>query len=251
MIRRPPISTRTDTLFPYTTLFRSLVFTKAHMRIDKSPRGPVTSFLRRRAALSALADIGWRVVLVIALMGIVLLVHWFERDSLYDGVDGEISFIDILYFTTVTITTVGYGDIVPVTPTTRLFEAIIVTPIRIFVWLIFLGTAYHFVIRNTYDRWRMARIQKTLQNHIVVAGFGTSGSEAVHELIARGTPAERIVVIDPDDEAGQQAEALGCNVLCGDATRDKTLDAVKVSHANALIISAGRDRKSTRLNSSH
>src|SRR3546814_16041061 len=25
MIRRPPISTRTDTLFPYTTLFRSLV----------------------------------------------------------------------------------------------------------------------------------------------------------------------------------------------------------------------------------
>src|SRR3546814_9167614 len=90
------------------------------------------------------------------------------RDSLYDGVDGEISFIDILYFTTVTITTVGYGDIVPVTPTTRLFEAIIVTPIRIFVWLIFLGTAYHFVIRNTYDRWRMARIQKTLQNHIVV-----------------------------------------------------------------------------------
>src|SRR3546814_19061725 len=25
MIRRPPISTRTDTLFPYTTLFRSLL----------------------------------------------------------------------------------------------------------------------------------------------------------------------------------------------------------------------------------
>src|SRR3546814_1982917 len=26
MIRRPPRSTRTDTLFPYTTLFRSIVF---------------------------------------------------------------------------------------------------------------------------------------------------------------------------------------------------------------------------------
>src|SRR3546814_1699601 len=87
----------------------------------------------------------------------------------------------------------------------------------------------------------MARIQKTLQNHIVVAGFGTSGSEAVHELIARGTPAERIVVIDTDDEAGQQAEALGCNVLCGDAIRGKTHDDVKVSHAHALIISAGRE----------
>src|SRR3546814_5510476 len=29
MIRRPPRSTRTDTLFPYTTLFRSTVFTQS------------------------------------------------------------------------------------------------------------------------------------------------------------------------------------------------------------------------------
>src|SRR3546814_2056195 len=29
MIRRPPRSTRTDTLFPYTTLFRSIAFTPA------------------------------------------------------------------------------------------------------------------------------------------------------------------------------------------------------------------------------
>src|SRR3546814_7386106 len=29
MIRRPPRSTRTDTLFPYTTLFRSIVFERA------------------------------------------------------------------------------------------------------------------------------------------------------------------------------------------------------------------------------
>lgn len=106
------------------------------------------AFLRRRSSLSATADIGWRVALVAALMGVVLLVHWFDRNSLRDTLDGHVDFIDILYFTTVTITTVGYGDIVPVTPQARLFEALIVTPIRLFVWLIFLGTAYHFVIRG-------------------------------------------------------------------------------------------------------
>src|SRR3546814_15689080 len=31
MIRRPPRSTRTDTLFPYTTLFRSLVDIGSHL----------------------------------------------------------------------------------------------------------------------------------------------------------------------------------------------------------------------------
>lgn len=211
------------------------------MRIEKSPRGPVESFLRRRSSLSASADIGWRVALVIGLMSIVLLVHWFDRDSLRDNLDGEISFVDVLYFTTVTITTVGYGDIVPITPRTRLFEALIVTPVRVFVWLIFIGTAYQFVIKNVFDRWRMARIQQNLHNHIIAAGFGTSNSEAIHELIARGTPPEKIVVIDPSEDAIQEAEALGCNVLCGDATRDKTLEAVKVRRASAMIVSAGRD----------
>src|SRR3546814_20026196 len=41
MIRRPPISTRTDTLFPYTTLFRSfgnkgtVLYTLLHRDIDR------------------------------------------------------------------------------------------------------------------------------------------------------------------------------------------------------------------------
>src|SRR3546814_19996658 len=37
MIRRPPISTRTDTLFPYTTLFRSMAAGKpARVFVDKA-----------------------------------------------------------------------------------------------------------------------------------------------------------------------------------------------------------------------
>src|SRR3546814_7626277 len=36
MIRRPPRSTRTDTLFPYTTLFRSPMFTGVRMNIGRT-----------------------------------------------------------------------------------------------------------------------------------------------------------------------------------------------------------------------
>ena len=127
----------------------------------------------------------------IALIGLAIGVHWLERDGLKDNVDGHISFIDVVYFTMISITTTGYGDIAPVSDQARLFDALVVTPIRIFVVLIFLGTAYSFVFRRTWDRWRMALIQRNLSGHIVAAGFGTSGSEAVHELIARGTPPSR------------------------------------------------------------
>src|SRR3546814_1878939 len=36
MIRRPPRSTLTDTLFPYTTLFRSHVFRKCEIRVESA-----------------------------------------------------------------------------------------------------------------------------------------------------------------------------------------------------------------------
>src|SRR3546814_18186210 len=36
MIRRPPRSTRTDTLFPYTTLFRSIAYQQCDRRAERS-----------------------------------------------------------------------------------------------------------------------------------------------------------------------------------------------------------------------
>jgi voltage-gated potassium channel len=151
------------------------------------------------------------------------------------------NFADVIYFTMISATTTGYGDIVPVTDRARLFDALIVTPVRIFFILILAGTAYTFVIKRTWERWLMQRIQKTLSNHVVVAGFGVSGSEAVAELLERGVEPKRILVVDPREEAILEAEALGCIVIQADATRDATLETVRIAHASQVIISAGRD----------
>jgi voltage-gated potassium channel len=182
-----------------------------------------------------------RVLLVFALIGVVLAAHWLDRGGLRDNLDGEISFTDVLYFTMVTVTTVGFGDIVPVTDRARMFDTFLVTPIRIFVWLIFLGTAYQFLFRNVWEAWVMNRIQDRLHDHVVVAGFGTSGEETVRELIRRGFPLQRIVVIDVRPTALEEAESLGVAVLEGDATRNATLEAVKIERAKCVAVSAGRD----------
>ena len=182
-----------------------------------------------------------RILVVFALIGVVLAAHWLDRGGLRDNLDGEISFIDVLYFTMVTVTTVGFGDIVPVTDRARLFDTFLVTPIRIFVWLIFLGTAYQFLFRNVWEAWVMNRIQDRLHDHVVVAGFGASGEETVRELIRRGVPPQQIVVIDVRPTALAEAEALGVAVLEGDATRNATLAAVKIERAKCMAVSAGRD----------
>ncbi len=197
--------------------------------------------LRRRSSLSPWVDLWIRVALMFALLIFVIGFHWFERDSLKDNLDGQVSFLDIIYFTMISATTTGYGDIVPVTDSARMFDALIVTPIRIFFILILAGTAYTFVIKRVWNKWLMEQIQRGLNDHIVVAGYGISGSEAIAELVARGERAGSIVVIDCNAEAVEDAEELGCAVLQADATRDTTLTAVQINRARALIISCGSD----------
>lgn len=211
------------------------------LRPGTSKSGDTDGALRRAPSLSRWASLWLRVGIAFFLFGVAIAVHWFDREGYVDHSDGVINFADSLYFTMVTITTVGYGDIVPVTDRARLFEAILVTPIRLFLWVIFLGTAYDFLLQRGWNRWRMSLIQKNLHNHIVVAGFGISGSEAVDELIERGIDPTEIVVIDGDHSRLEAAEKRGCNVLEGDASRDRTLHQVRITRARSMIVSAGRD----------
>jgi voltage-gated potassium channel len=200
--------------------------------------------LRRAVRVPIWADLSIRLLLALALVFVVVMIHWFDRAGLKDSHDGHISFLDIIYFTMISITTTGFGDITPVSDKARLVESVIVTPIRFAVLFIFVGAAYDFVIRRGWEKWRMARIQERLSNHIVVLGFGVSGSEAVHELIERGTDAHCIVVMDTNAERLAEAEALGCNVMEADATRDENLEAVRVKEARTVLVSAGRDDSS-------
>src|SRR3546814_14400808 len=87
----------------------------------------------------------------------------------------------------ITITTVGYGDIVPVTPRARMLDTIAVTPIRLFVWLLSLGSAYAFIFHRALNRWRLILIPDRLHDPVVVSGLRASGGQAVPELLRRGS----------------------------------------------------------------
>ena len=197
--------------------------------------------LRRAVNLPWYADLGLRLGAAFALIGIVVFIHWLDRDGLQDSYDNHVSLLDLFYFTMISITTTGFGDIAPVTEAARFKEAVIVTPIRFLVFFIFVGTAYNFIIKRSWEKWRMARIQEKLTDHVVVLGFGVSGSQSVEELIQRGTDANKIVVVDPSEERLIAAEKLGVAVLPGDASRDDTLRAVRIETASSVLVSAGRD----------
>ncbi|MCZ8370277.1 MAG: NAD-binding protein [Porphyrobacter sp.] len=197
--------------------------------------------LRRQVRLPVWGDLGLRLGLAFLLIALVVLIHWWDREGLKDGHDGVISFLDVVYFTMISITTTGFGDIAPISDRSRLIEAVIVTPVRIAVLFIFVGAAYDFVIKRSWEKWRMARIQEQLKGHVVVLGYGVSNGQSVSELIARGTDPRCIVVIDLSEDRLAEAEKLGVNVMAADATRDETLKSVRIAEAASVLVSAGRD----------
>jgi voltage-gated potassium channel len=202
---------------------------------------PLHMTLRRQARIRPVTQFAIRMAIMVGMIVFIIAFLWFERGSLRDNIDGHISFSDVIYFTMISATTTGYGDIVPVTDRARLFDALIVTPIRVFFLLLLAGTAYTFIIKRTWNRWLMKLIQKNLRDHILIVGFGVSNDKALEELLKSGIQARRIVVIDNDQRALDRAAECGVAILQGDATRDETLLAAHVDRASALLVSTGRD----------
>jgi voltage-gated potassium channel len=182
-----------------------------------------------------------RACIVALLYLIVVLMFWFDRDGLADHLDHHVTFLDVVYFAFVTVTTVGYGDIVPVTATARTMDALLVTPIRLFIWLIFLGTAYQLVVQQFIEGLRMRILHAKLASHVIIAGFGHSGHCAAAELVARGTDKKQIVVIDPNQERVEEAAELGYVGLLGDATREEVLREAMLHTARAIFVCTDRD----------
>ena len=186
-----------------------------------------------------------RIALALGLVIAVAVLLWFTRDGLRDSAnpDQPPGFVDIFYFTTVSLATVGYGDIAPVTNEARLLNALLLTPVRIFVWLLFLGTAYELsLLRLRFDEeYRMRQLRERLDGHVVVCGFGVKGRAIVKELLAHGQAPHDIVVIDPMEDAIAEAAAQDLVALRGDASTEKLLRAAVVEKAAYVLAAPDRD----------
>ena len=212
------------------------------LRRIRSERGGAQSpILILRQVTSPEVSLVFRATLVLLLLAAVFAVFLLDRSGLQDNIDGHVSVTDVLYFTMITVTTVGYGDIVPVSDPARLIDAFFVTPVRIFVWFIFLGTAYQFIIQRLIEEWRMTRLQRDLQDHVVLCGYGDSGSIAAGELLLRGWEPEQIVVIDSRRDEVQRAAEQGFIGLHGNASSEELLRVAGVPRAHSVIVSVGRD----------
>ena len=188
-----------------------------------------------------LRKISRRVLVALALVTAVALMTYIGRDGYLDPEDDEITILDAFYYSTVSITTTGYGDIRPVTDGARLVTTLLVTPARVLFLILLVGTTLEILAEHTRTAYRLTRWRKKLQGHMIVCGYGTKGRSAVQTLLAQGGEAEKIVVIETDVNARARAASAGLAVVVGNAASKDVLEEAGVRDSSAVIVAVNRD----------
>ena len=154
----------------------------------------------------------------------------------------EYGWIDALYMTVITISTVGFKEVQPLDFDAKIFTIfLIITSITIFGYIVSVITDY--IANNKFiEELKFKQVQKKIQrleNHTIVCGFGRNGKQAMARLKSykRGC-----VIIESDPELIEEIELAGEMLyIKGDATSDDVLLSAGIERASSLITTLPSD----------
>ncbi|APT84214.1 potassium channel family protein [Corynebacterium aquilae] len=178
-----------------------------------------------------------RIAYAIALMGVVAVLVYTDKG----GYTEDLTFVDAVYYSAVSLSTTGYGDIAPVTQHARLVNIFIITPIRILFLILLVGTTLAVLTDETRRTLQIQRWRKNMRDHTVVVGYGTKGRSAVSALLADGVSPASIVVVDTDKDALEMASTRGLVTVVGSATKADVLKLAGVARAKAVVVAPNMD----------
>ena len=177
-----------------------------------------------------------RILWVLALMFSLVILgtlgfHLIEGWSLFDG----------FYMTIMTLTTVGYGEVHPLSTAGRVVAAALMMGGVVTVF-ISIGVLVDLIIKlelaDTFGRKRRQHMIEKLTGHYIVCGAGRVGRSVIRELRRGGA---QVLLIDSNAERAQWGIADGVPTLVADATKDETLERARVKFAKGLVAAISSD----------
>jgi voltage-gated potassium channel len=148
---------------------------------------------------------------------------------------------DAFYMTLITITTVGYAEVHPLSPAGRLFNSVLIlygVSAMFFSVGAITQTVIELQLHNRLGERRRKRAIMRLRDHYIVCGYGRVGRNAALELQRAGVP---FVVIDNSDDRVEHAMHSGMLAVVADAMSDETLREAGIAHARGFIAALSSD----------
>ncbi|HPY24815.1 MAG TPA: NAD-binding protein [Mycobacterium sp.] len=177
---------------------------------------------------------------LMALFAAVLIVY-LDRDGYRDVTEKPLTFLDCVYYATVSLSTTGYGDITPLSEHSRLINVLVITPLRVAFLIVLVGTTVETLTSASRQALKIQRWRNTVRDHTVVVGYGTKGRTAVHAMIGDGVKPSDIVVVDTEQTSVDRAKAAGLVTVRGDANKSDILRLASAQHAKAIVVATNSD----------
>jgi voltage-gated potassium channel len=155
------------------------------------------------------------------------------------------SFLDALYMTITTITTVGYDEVHPLSDTGRIFSIFLImggVGGALYTLTTVVGYFVEGQFGSTLGRRQMKNRIARLKDHFIICGYGRVGQEVARAFTGDGMP---FVVIDSSQERIAQAEKDGYPYLLANATEDEVLKEAGIEKARGLVSAVGGDVDNT------
>jgi len=183
----------------------------------------VPQLLKRLLLIAALLT----TAILIGTVGFVVVEGWPAFDS--------------FYMTLMTLTTVGYGEVHPLSYRGRVFASflMLVGVTTVFASIAVLGdTLLRLELTDYFGRKRRDRMLRDISGHYVVCGAGRVGRSVIHELLRSEAT---VVLIDNRVERARWATDKGVITLVGDATKDEVLRQAHIETAKGLVAAISSD----------
>lgn len=147
----------------------------------------------------------------------------------------DYAWIDAVYMSVITITTVGFGEVNPLTPEAKIFTVILILCSVVIVGYALTVVTEYIISSSTSNSFKIKRVQKQINNlsdHIIVCGYGRNGMQAAEKLRAYN---KDFVIIERDAAIIDRYENEHTLFVKGNANEDEILVGAGVDRAHTLI----------------
>ncbi len=146
----------------------------------------------------------------------------------------DYSVLDAIYMTVITLTTTGFGEVVPLTANGKIFTmGLLLVGMGIVTFSISSIISYIFSIDFSIKRReKMEKKISNFKNHTIVCGYGRMGEIICKKLSEEGVS---FVVIEQRENLIRMLEKAKYFYIEGDASSDENLEKAGVQNAKVLV----------------
>jgi len=171
-----------------------------------------------------------KIYTAVFLLVLILLVGVFGYMMISDY-----SAIDALYMTVITITTVGFGEVIPLDDESKIFTIFLILTSIVIVGYALSTITEYILSKDHIQELKQRKMQKKIDSfsdHVIICGYGRNGKQAAVKLAAHN---RSFVIIEKNKEMIERLELDAAPYVIGNANEDETLMAAGVDRANCFI----------------